>query len=363
MSRIITSAGAGEGPAPDPRHIIAADAPLRKAFEMLNALSGGNMTLFAVDASGHLAGSLTDGDLRRAVIAGLPLDAPVDRASHKECLALPPGADRYEVIRRARRLGISMLPATDREGRVASLIDLRRVRNALPIDAVLMAGGRGERLRPLTDTGPKPLLEVGGKAIIDYNVDELLANGVRHIYVTVNYLHEQIERHFADPRFEGRVSCVLEPRRLGTMGSLSLIPGLTEETVLVMNSDLLTTLDFEKMFLAHAAAGAELTMAAVPYTVSVPFAIIEAEGRRITGLTEKPTYNYFAYAGVYMMRREVARSIPAGEYLDAPDLVDSLIRRGRRVDYFPVEGTWVDIGSPDDFRYANELMTAGARRR
>lgn len=337
------------------KHNIAESTPLSEAFRRLNEFSGSNMTLFAVDAEGRLVGSLTDGDLRRAIIAGMPLDAPVAQACRRDCMTAPASGPLYETVAKARRRGIALVPVVDDQRRIVRLLDLRRLKSALPIDAVLMAGGRGERLRPLTDTVPKPLLPVGGRPIIDHNVDELMACGVERIFVTVNYLKEQLMEHFADPRFEGRVQCVEEPCRLGTMGSLALCRPLTQETVLVMNSDLLTTVSFEKMWLAHMASGAALTMAAVPYTVSVPFAIIEAKGRRITGLAEKPTFSYFANAGIYMMRREIAEGIPQGEYLDAPDLVTSLIEHGLRTEYFPIDGTWLDIGSPEDYRAAQNI--------
>lgn len=333
------------------RHIISQEATLREAFSKLNLLSGDNMTLFAVDADRVLVGSLTDGDLRRAITSGRELDSRVADCCRRDCMTAGTGDERYAKVSEARRRGVSLLPIID-NGRLTGLLDLRHIKTVLPIDAVLMAGGRGERLRPLTLTTPKPLLKVGEKAIIDHNVDELMACGVDNIYVTVNYLKEQIIRHFADARYAGRVRCIEEPKRLGTMGSLALCPGLRHDTVLVMNSDLLTSLSFEKMWLRHIENGNALTMAAVPYTVSVPFAIVEADGLSIKGLTEKPTYNYFANAGVYMMRRDIAEAIPEDEYLDAPDLVTQLIEKGEKVEYFPIDGRWIDIGSPDDYRQA-----------
>ncbi len=343
------------------RHTIASDATLREAFSRLNALSGENMTLFVVGPGGELEGSLTDGDLRRAVIASADLGHPVGQICHKPCLSLRDDEERYARVREARKRGVELLPVVDAAGHIVELLDLRKLRTSLPLDAVLMAGGKGERLRPLTLDCPKPLLKVGGKPIIDYNIDELHSNGIRNIHVTVNYLKEQLQAHFADP--ECGVTCVEEPRRLGTMGSLALVDGLQADNLIVMNADLLTTLDFEEMFIQHASSGAMLTVAAIPYTVSVPFAIMRHEGHRVTGLTEKPTYNYFANAGVYMMRREVVSMIPRGEYLDAPDLIEQLIARGDKVEYYPIDGIWVDIGSPDDYRYANELMGSALRRK
>lgn len=314
------------------------------------------MTLFVIEPDGCLVGSLTDGDLRRAIIGGATLEDNVALACNRGCMIVKEDSDKYKSIAEAKKRGVSLLPEV-KDGKIVGLLDLHRLKTALPIDAVLMAGGRGERLRPLTLDCPKPLLKVGGKAIIDHNVDELLANGITRIFVTVNYLKEQLKHHFDSPEYAGKVRCVEEPQRLGTMGSLSLCEGLCSDTILVMNSDLLTTLNFEKMWLSHIGSGAALTMAAIPYSVSVPYAIVEAEGREVRGLTEKPTYNYFANAGVYMMRRDIAFGIPHGEYLDAPDLIQDLIEKGEKVEYFPVDGTWIDIGSPDDYRQACRIAS------
>lgn len=333
----------------------------------LNALPGNAMTLFAVEtpssqdsaalqAGCRLAGSLTDGDIRRALIAGVPLDGPVTEAMHRDCIRLSPGCDRYQTVACARKRAISLLPETDSRGYVTSILDLSSIKAALPLDAVLMAGGKGERLRPLTADTPKPLLKVGRKAIIDYNVDELLSCGLDRIYVTVNYLKDQLIEHFAAPAYRGKVVCVEEPCRLGTIGSLALVPGLRQQNLVLMNSDLLTDMDFEAMYRHHIESKADITMGAVPYTVSVPFSILDTKGTEVRGLTEKPTFNYFAGAGVYMMKTSLVAEIPKGEYLDAPDFVERVIARAGKVSFFPIEGTWIDIGSPDDYRYACEAM-------
>lgn len=338
------------------RHAIATGKTIREALEALNSLSGDEMTLFALEPDGTMTGTVTDGDIRRALIAGAGLDTRVGEVAHRDFLFSREGDDLYPTIAEARRRHIKLLPVF-REGKVADIIDLRHTRTSLPIDAVLMAGGRGERLRPLTLDTPKPLLEVGGKPIIDYNVDELEACGVGDIYVTVNYLADQVVGHFERRGGRSRITCVREPRRLGTMGSLTLVEGLRHDNVLVMNSDLLTTLDFEAMYLRHIAEEADMTVAAVPYTVSVPFAIMRLEGHRVTGLTEKPTFNYSANAGVYILQRSLIAAMERGAYLDAPDFMERMIAEGRKVCCHPVEGSWIDIGSPDDFRYANEIMS------
>lgn len=341
------------------RHIIGTRASVREALVALNALSGGSMTLFAVDGDNRLAGSVSDGDIRRALIAGHTPDDPVEGIAFRKFISLRADAgpeEKYNTVAKARARRIELLPVTE-DGRIRDILDLRKIKSAIPVDAALMAGGRGERLRPMTLTTPKPLLKVGGKPIIDYNVDSLIRYGVQNIFVTVNYLKEQIQEHFRTPDYEGKVTCIEEPTRLGTLGSVALIDDFKHDHVIVMNSDLLTNIDFEALWQHHIRSGAALTMSTIPYTVSVPFAILKTSGDRVEGLEEKPSYNYFANAGVYMIDRKVLGDIKKGEYLDAPDFVESLIAKGLKVSHYAIEGTWIDIGSPDDFRYANEVAS------
>lgn len=340
------------------RHTVKDDFTIRETLVALNNLSGDSMTVFAVDKQGHLTGSVTDGDIRRAIIAGHTPEDLTSEIAFRNFTYLPVNAspkEKYDIVAEARRRHLNLLPIID-NGILADILDLRKIKAAIPVDAVLMAGGRGERLRPLTLKTPKPLLEVGGKPIIDYNVESLLRHGVNKVYVTVNYLKEQIIEHFADQKWEGKVICVEEPYRLGTMGSVALIEDFVSDQIIVMNSDLLTNIDFERLWRHHLDSDANLTMSTIPYIVSVPFAILRTEGDRVTGLEEKPTYNHFANAGVYMIERRAVCSIKKGEYLDAPDFVEKLIDSGQKVSHFAIEGTWIDIGSPDDFRYANEIM-------
>ncbi|MCM1489726.1 MAG: sugar phosphate nucleotidyltransferase [Muribaculum sp.] len=341
------------------RHIVKGNFTIRETLIALNKLSGDSMTVFAVDDGGHLIGSVTDGDIRRAIIAGHTPEDDTAGIAFRNFSALSAVATpkvKYDVVAKARERRLNLLPVLDDNGVLTDILDLRKIRAAIPVDAVLMAGGRGERLRPLTLDTPKPLLKVGGKPIIDYNVESLLRHGVNKVYVTVNYLKEQIIEHFTDAKWENRVVCVEEPCRLGTMGSVALIDDFISDHVIVMNSDLLTNVDFEKLWRHHVDSNASFTMSTIPYTVSVPFAIIRTDGDRVMGIEEKPTYNHFANAGVYMIDRTTLSCIRKGEYLDAPDFIESLIGKGDKVSHFAIEGTWIDIGSPDDFRYANEIM-------
>lgn len=345
-------------------HIIHTSDSVKDALDLIDNLSGRSMLLFAVDESQKLKGTVTGGDIRRALLRGIKLDAPVSEAMNTNFTAIETGDDPTEKVAEGKRRYLRLIPMTDK-GCIVDIINLDKIKALLPIDAVMMAGGRGERLRPLTFSTPKPLLEVGGKPIIDRNVEILEKYGVSDIFVTVNYLHEKIEEHFRKrssmiPEPYASVKCVLEPKRLGTLGSVALVEGLRHDNVLVINSDLLTSIDFEKMWHLNIESGADLTMGAVPYSVSVPYAIMRTEGTKVLGLEEKPTYNYFINGGVYMIRRVLLDRIPKGEYLDAPDFIESLISDGLRVESFPIEGRWIDIGSPDDYRAANELLSVNS---
>lgn len=204
------------------RHQISQSAPLMEAIARLNELSGGVMTLIVTDGEGRMTGTLTDGDVRRALLRGVGLDALVADAMFREFRALHSDNVNPAAIRELRRHGLRLLPVLDADGRVCRIIDTQVTGTVLPVRAVLMAG-EGERLRPMTLTTPKPLLKIGDKAIIDYNIEALASVGVDDISVTVNYLAEQIENHFSEPVAGVKVKCVRESRALGTIGAVSLV--------------------------------------------------------------------------------------------------------------------------------------------
>jgi NDP-sugar pyrophosphorylase family protein len=236
------------------------------------------------------------------------------------------------------------------------LINLDKFKTRLPIDAVLMAGGKGERLRPLTEKTPKPLLKVGEKCIIDHNVDRLIEYGVKHISITVNYLKEQLEDHYATPRNNVLVQTVREPQFLGTIGSIKFVPKIYNDVVLVMNSDLFTNIDYEDFYLHFMQHNADMSVAAVPYNVSIPYGILDLNGRNIKGLLEKPRYTYYANAGIYLIRRSALNEIPEDKFFNATDLIEKLIANGKNVIRYPLNGTWIDIGNPQEYQKAQDLV-------
>lgn len=332
------------------KHLISTDATLRDALAALNALSGDAMTLLAVDADGRLQGTLTDGDVRRALLAGLGLDSRVADAMQRNFRSLSADMNVAE-IRAARALGIRLLPVVDADGCINRIIDLHRQTTRLPIRAMLMAGGRGERLRPKTDSTPKPLLEVGGRPIIDRNIDALRRAGVEDITVSVRYLADQIVAHFAGTE----VRCVCENEPLGTIGACSMLPAGGPATTLLMNSDLLTNISLEDFYLYHEKQDNDITIATISHTVSIPFAILKTEGDRVIEIKEKPTITHYANAGIYLIRSSMLENLRP-ERLDAPDFIDDAIKSGAKVGHFPISGFWLDIGTPADFSQAQEMM-------
>lgn len=338
------------------RNLINEQSTLLQALALLNSLPASAMTLFVTDSRGAVTGSLTDGDIRRALIAGKGLDSPAGDAACRSFRALRGDESDVELIRECRRAGIKLLPRLNADGTPAEIVDLSLTRSRLPLSAILMAGGKGERLRPMTLTTPKPLLTIEGKAIIDYNIEALAAVGVRDITVTTRYLAEQLDEHFAREVAGVKVRTVREDTPLGTIGSARLADISAEGNTLVMNSDLITTISFEELYLKHRDSGADATVAVIPYQVSVPYAILTLDGERVTGIAEKPSYSYYANGGIYIFRNPLLRGLQPGRRTDATDLIDEIIASGGMVAYYPIKGTWIDVGSPTDFRQAAELM-------
>lgn len=339
-------------------HTVLESASLLETLRKLNDLSAtGMMALFVENLSGNVVGTITDGDVRRAILAGYGLEECVSGIFNLNFAYLEQKNMDVAKIRQLKKQGIKLIPVLDVEGHLVKIVDLNHNHSCLPIDAVLMAGGKGERLRPMTLDTPKPLLKVGNKPIIDYNIDNLLKNGVENISVTVNYLKEKIEEHFKYPGSDGtRIKCVREPSFLGTMGAVKFIKDFAHDSILVMNSDLFTNINLEDFYLHFKEHGADMSVAAVPYSVNVPYGIFELEGiRDVKGVKEKPAFHYYANAGIYLIKRELVDLIPDGIFFNATDMIALLISLKKKVIRFPLSGYWIDIGRPEDFSKVQEL--------
>lgn len=338
-------------------HIISKNVTLLEALSRINSLAPDPLVLFVVDDAERMVGTLTDGDSRRALIAGASVNDKAEKVMlcNFRYMRLD-NANNVQEIRRQKEMKMKLVPILDEDNHIVDIINLEKFKTRLPVDAVIMAGGKGERLRPLTEKTPKPLLPVGDKAIIDHNVDRLINYGVQHISVTVNYLKEQIEEHYQNPRSGVQIQTVREPKFLGTIGSIKFVPHFYNDTVLLMNSDVFTNIDYEDFYMHFQQHDAEMSVAAIPYNVSIPYGILDLEGRNIQGLIEKPKYTYYANAGIYLIKRSALDMIPEETFFNATDLVEKLIEEGKKVIRYPLNGTWIDIGNPQEYQKAKDLV-------
>lgn len=338
-------------------HIISLEKTLLEALSQINTLSPEPLVLFVVDEKQRMVGTLTDGDSRRALVRGVSVNDKIDKVMLRDYRYMRlEDITNVAEIRHQKEMRMKLVPILDKECHIVDIINLGKYNTRLPVDAVLMAGGKGERLRPLTERTPKPLLKVGDKAIIDHNIDRLIDYGVKHISVTVNYLKEQIEEHFSEPRGEVKINTVREPKFLGTIGSIRFVKEFFNDTVLVMNSDLFTNINYEDFFLHFKEHDADMSVAAVPYNVSIPLGIFDLDGRNIKGLKEKPQFEYYANAGIYLIKKSALDFVPEDVMFHSTDLIETLIAAGRKVIRFPLNGTWIDIGTPQEFQRALDMV-------
>lgn len=338
-------------------HIITEDKTLLDALSQINNLSPEPLVLFVVDDQQRMVGTLTDGDSRRALVRGVSVNDKIDKVMLRDFRYMRfDDITNVAEIRHQKEMRMKLVPILDSERHIVDIINLGKYNTRLPVDAVLMAGGKGERLRPLTETTPKPLLKVGDKAIIDHNIDRLISYGVKNITVTVNYLKEQIEEHFSEPRGEVKINTVREPKFLGTIGSIRFVPEFFNDTVLVMNSDLFTNINYEDFYLHFKEHDADMSVAAVPYNVSIPLGIFDLDGRNIKGLKEKPKFEYYANAGIYLIKKSALDFVPEDVMFHSTDLIEALIAAGSKVIRFPLNGTWIDIGTPQEYQRAIDMV-------
>lgn len=316
-----------------------------------------NLTLFVLGSEGQMVGTITDGDIRRGLIKGLNLQDKVATFMRANFRFLSLDNISMETIAAAREAGVRLLPILDQQNKIHKILDLAKQKSLLPIQAVLMAGGKGERLKPLTDTVPKPMLPLGGKPIVQHNIENLVRYGIDRIHISVKYLAEKITDYFkTGSEFHASIDYIKEEIPLGTMGALSLISNFQSEYILVMNSDLFTDINFEEFFLHFLESGADMAVASVPYTISVPYGVLDVKDGNITSLVEKPTYTYYSNAGIYIMKKEVLCYIPSRQYFDATDLMQKLIDEKKKLTYFPIVGYWIDIGKHEDYKKAQEYV-------
>lgn len=334
-------------------HLILSGSKVKEALLLLNELSQ-DAILFVVDNNDKLIGTLTDGDVRRGLIKGFTIESLINEIIQDNPRYITKGENNLEKIIQYRDGNFRIVPVVDENHRVVNIINFRNVRSYLPIDAVIMAGGRGQRLQPLTDTVPKPLLKIGNKAIMEHNLDRLAMFGIDDFWVSVKYLGEQIENHFGSGKEKNiKIEYVWETEPLGTIGAVSQIENFEHDYVLVTNSDLLTNIDYEQFFLEFTKHEADLAVLTIPYQVNVPYAVLETVNGAVKSFKEKPIYTYYSNGGIYLMKREMLKFIPKGTFFNATDLMEELIKNNLKVISFPFSGYWLDVGKHEDFEKAH----------
>lgn len=337
---------------PYKKHLLQKGSNIRKALERLDYLAK-DAILFIVDEEQKLIGSLTDGDVRRGLLKGFTIDSLVDDIIQLSPRYIQKGENSIEKVIEYRENNFKIIPILDREQRITKVINFREIKSYLPIDAVIMAGGRGERLRPLTDTTPKPLLKIGDKSIIEYSLDRLRLFGVDDYWISVKYLGEQIEAFIGNGNgLNINVQYVKENNPLGTIGAVSMINNFQHDYILIINSDLLTNIDYEHFFMDFLKSNADFSVVTIPYKVNVPYAVLETNNGHVIDLKEKPTYTYYSNGGIYLMKKEILNFIPKETFFNATDLMEELIRNKRKVISYPMQGYWLDIGKMEDYEKA-----------
>ncbi|MBK7627805.1 MAG: nucleotidyltransferase family protein [Bacteroidales bacterium] len=334
---------------------IRTDTRCIDALRILD-IATSNQTLFVVDQNSKLKGTLTDGDIRRGLIKGHNLESPIHLFCRKD-FSFVNGKVEVSFIHKLKKDGIKVLPKLNIEGQIERVYDLVRLESILPLHAVIMAGGRGERLRPLTDKTPKSMLPLGDKPIIEHIIDRLILYGIETITISVRYLSSQITDYFGDGSTKGvRINYIEEDIPLGTVGCVSKIEKIDQENLLILNSDVFTNIDFEDFFLDFENSGADMAVASIPYSVDIPYAILDLDDNFITSFKEKPKHTYYANAGIYLIKCEKLDLVPKNTFFNATDLMDSIILNKGKLIHSPVTGYWIDIGKHDDYNKAKEII-------
>lgn len=328
---------------------IGPSATIREV--MVTIGRGSRQIALVVDADGRLVATVTDGDIRRGLLRGVGIDAPVTEVWHTDFTSVREGEGRKAALGLMQASGLHQLPILDSEGRLVDLALVDEVPGMIRRDTrvVLMAGGLGTRLRPMTETMPKPMLPVGGKPILELILRNFTEQGFRNFTISLNYRGDMIRDHFGDgSRFNARIDYVEEDKRMGTAGALSLLETRPQSPFLVMNSDLLTSIPFDALVRFHDETGAIGTMCARDYPMQVPYGVIEFEQTMLRRIVEKPTFTHFVNAGIYVLSPEALDHVTGNEFLDMPTLFERFISSGARASVFPIQEYWIDIGRPED---------------
>jgi dTDP-glucose pyrophosphorylase len=337
------------------RTLLTTGATLEHAIETLNTV-GAKIVLCVYD-DGRLYGSVSDGDLRRGLLRGLPMNAPISEIANRSPLVVPDGTDREMVRALMRANKLHQVPVVDSDGHVVGLHlwDQLDARQPLDIPMVIMAGGKGSRLRPYTDSCPKPMLLVAGKPMLQHIIERARRQGFSRFVISLNHLGDVVRNHFGDGATYGvTIDYVTESLPLGTAGAMSLLDPRPQTPFVVTNGDVLTDVDYSELINFRARHDAQGVMAVRLYEWTNPFGVVQMEGIEITGFVEKPVSRSHINAGVYAFAPEALNHLEPNSHCDMPTLFDRLRESGRRTVAYPMHEPWLDVGRPEDLERANQ---------
>ena len=335
--------------------LVPGSATIRTAIEVINA--GNQQICLVVNEDLGLLGTVTDGDIRRAILAGTDMTEPVARIMNANPRVGSPTELPASLLARMTEAQIYQIPIVDGDGQVVGLTSIEELVGAQEVPdnwVVLMAGGLGKRLRPLTENAPKPLLPVGRKPLLETILENFIQQDFRRFYISVNYKGQMIKDHFGDGgKWNVEIRYLDEDRQLGTAGALRLIPEPPKTPLIVMNGDLLTRVNFRHLLDYHAQHRSTATMCVRQYDFQVPFGVVHIEGDHIRKIDEKPVHSFFVNAGIYALDPGVIDSVPAGDLFHMTTLFERVIETGEKTAVFPIHEYWLDVGRIDDLDKAN----------
>jgi len=337
-------------------------------LETLKIIDSHGVPIGLVHDDGRLLGTVTDGDIRRGILAGVTLDASVTKVMNTAPITAPAGISDADALKLMRKRAILYVPVVDTLSRIVGLKVLKDLQPSASVEnpVMLMAGGLGTRLRPYTEDRPKPMLEVGGKPILQTIIEQFVDQGFSRIFISVNYRKEMIEDHFGDgSKWGARISYVHEKERMGTAGALALLPERLERPIIVMNGDLLTKMNFSHLVKFHDDRKSPATMCVRLYKFTVPYGVVDTDGDYLAKIDEKPVMSFPVNAGIYVVGPEAFDAIAglprfaAGNPFDMTDLFKTLMDNPHlRPTVFPLREYWIDIGQPDDLTQARREFTS-----
>ncbi len=346
--------------------LISLNTSIRNTIEVIDR--GEQGIALVVGENKKLIGTITDGDIRRAILRNMVLDRPVSElldqkknSPYPEPVTVAEGTPKSEIIKKMQEEFVRHIPVVNSNGEVVEMLSLDHLipQQDLPIQAVIMAGGYGKRLLPLTKDVPKPLLPVGEKPILEHIISQLEQTGIREMSVTTHFHAEKLKQYLDNKKLgKVNINFVEEEKPLGTAGALSTLK-TSGEPILVINGDIVTKLDFRSFYEFHVENQAELTVAARQYSIEVPYGVLKCDGPVVTEVQEKPVHNFLVNAGIYILESSALSLIPKDESFDMTDLIEGLLREGRKVVSFPVVEYWMDIGRPEDYKQARRDAKSG----